>query len=46
LWIATADIKDMYVQRGNGMAPFLGVLADLVEEGVSVRLLHAKEPGP
>ena len=28
------------------MAPFLGVLSDLIEKGISVRLLHAKEPGP
>ena len=28
------------------MAPFLAVLSDLVEQGVSVRLQHAKEPGP
>ncbi|MEX0323274.1 MAG: phospholipase D-like domain-containing protein [Puniceicoccaceae bacterium] len=46
VWIATADIKDMYVKRGNRMAPFLGVLADLIESGIEVRLLHAKEPGP
>jgi phosphatidylserine/phosphatidylglycerophosphate/cardiolipin synthase-like enzyme len=46
LWIATADIKDMYVSAGSKMVPFLGVLAGLVEKGVSVRLLHAKEPGP
>ena len=46
VWIATADIKDLYVKRGNGMAPFLGVLSDMIEKGISVRLLHAKEPGP
>jgi len=46
LWIATADIKDMYVKRGRKMEPFLSVLSDLIEEGVLVRLLHAKEPGP
>lgn len=46
LWIATADIKDMYVKRGSSMIPFLGVLSDLIERGISVRLLHAKEPGP
>lgn len=45
VWIATADIKDMYVKRGNRMAPFLGVLSDMIEQGISVRLLHAKEPG-
>ncbi len=47
LWIATADIKDMYVHRaGRTMSPFLAVLSDLVGRGVSVRLIHAKEPGP
>jgi len=46
LWIATADIKDMHVKKGNRMVPFLEVLSDTVDRGVSVRLLHAKEPGP
>jgi len=46
LWIATADIKDMYVNKGKRMVPFLEVLSDRIENGVSVRLLHAKEPGP
>lgn len=46
VWIATADIKDLYVQNGRRMVPFLAVLSSLIEKGVSVRLLHAKEPGP
>ncbi|NKB62634.1 MAG: phosphatidylserine synthase [Gammaproteobacteria bacterium] len=47
LWIVTADIKDMYVDMGGGdFQPFLRLLAELVEKGVSVRLIHAKEPGP
>ncbi|MBQ9344345.1 MAG: hypothetical protein IJT88_03930 [Kiritimatiellae bacterium] len=47
LWIATADIKDMYVDSENGgMAPFLEVLSGLVGRGVEIRLIHAKEPGP
>lgn len=46
LWIVTADIKDMHVVRGKRSVPFLAVLADLVENGVAVRLIHAKEPGP
>jgi phosphatidylserine/phosphatidylglycerophosphate/cardiolipin synthase-like enzyme len=46
LWIATADIKDLYVPRGRGMVPFLAVLSELADRGVSLRLLHAKEPGP
>jgi len=42
LWIGTADIKDLYV----GDRPFLGILADLIDKGIEVRLIHAKEPGP
>ena len=46
LWIATADLKDLYVMQGKGDAvPFLQVLRDLLKRGVEVRLLHAKEPG-
>ena len=47
LWIATADIKDLHVEGPGGrFIPFLSVLADLVTDGVEVRLIHAKEPGP
>ena len=46
LWIVTADLKDMHVEKGRRHVPFLEILRDLVEEGVAVRLLHAKEPGP
>ena len=42
LWIGTADIKDLYVED----RPFLGLLADLIQRGREVRLIHAKEPGP
>lgn len=45
LWIGTADIKDVYVKRGNRTIPFLGVLDELIKRGVCVRLIHAKEPG-
>lgn len=46
LWLATSDLKDLHVQSGRRMIPFLQVLSGLVDNGVSVRLLHAKEPGP
>lgn len=45
LWIGTADIKDMMVLLGKTEKPFIGVLSDLIGKGVSVRLIHAKEPG-
>ena len=44
LWILTADLKDLHVVRGRRAIPFLSVLNDLVESGVAVRLIHAKEP--
>ena len=46
LWIATSDIKDLYVQKNKKMVPFLEILSDLVTNNVEIRLLHAKEPGP
>ncbi len=46
VWIATADLKDLYVARRGKMLPFLGTLSELVRRGVAIRLLHAKEPGP
>lgn len=46
LWIGTSDIKDLYFEKRKRMIPFLEVLADLCAQGVSVRLIHAKEPGP
>jgi phosphatidylserine/phosphatidylglycerophosphate/cardiolipin synthase-like enzyme len=46
LWIGTADIKDLFIKEGNSTIPFLGLLSKLVDRGVNVRLLHAKEPGP
>jgi len=46
LWIATSDLKDLHVDKGGRMVPFLEVLSDLVKRHVEIRLLHAKEPGP
>lgn len=46
LWIVTADIKDMHIVRGKKSIPFLAVLAELLEKGIAIRLIHAKEPGP
>jgi len=46
LWIVTADIKDLHVDVNGYFQPLLEVLNDLVEKGVAVRLIHAKEPGP
>ncbi|HOS84654.1 MAG TPA: phospholipase D-like domain-containing protein [Bacteroidales bacterium] len=45
VWIATADIKDVYVKKGARMVPFLEILAELLSKKIEVRLLFAKEPG-
>lgn len=38
LWIATADIKDMYVDvGGRDMVPFLAVLDRMRKRGVGIR---------
>lgn len=46
LWLGTADLKDLHVKRGGRQVSFLGIAAELLERGVEVRLIHAKEPGP
>lgn len=46
LWIVTADVKDLRVKKGRRFVPLLEILSDLIQEGVAVRLFHAKEPGP
>ena len=46
LWLATSDLKDLYVAEGKIMVPFLKVLSGLCQSGVELRLIHAKEPGP
>ncbi len=46
VWIVTADIKDLHIDVNGSYQPLLVVLDDLVRKGVSVRLIHAKEPGP
>jgi hypothetical protein len=45
LWLATADLKDLHVDKHGKMVPFLEVLSDLVTKHIEIRLLHAKEPG-
>ena len=46
LLLGTSDLKDMHVYKNGRMVPFLEVLSDLIKRKVSVRLIHAKEPGP
>jgi phosphatidylserine/phosphatidylglycerophosphate/cardiolipin synthase-like enzyme len=46
VWLATSDMKDLYVKKGRNAVPFLEVLSGLIDKSVEIRLLHAKEPGP
>lgn len=46
VWIVTADIKDLYIEIDGVFEPLLQLLSDLVERGIAIRLIHAKEPGP
>lgn len=45
LWLGTSDLKDLHVDKNGKMMPFLEILSDLVKKNVSIRLIHAKEPG-
>jgi phosphatidylserine/phosphatidylglycerophosphate/cardiolipin synthase-like enzyme len=45
VWIGTADIKDLHVHQRGSVQSFLSVLDSLARRKVSIRLLHAKEPG-
>ena len=46
VWMGTSDLKDLHVSSNSKMVPFLEVLAGLARKKVSIRLIHAKEPGP
>lgn len=45
LWLATATLKDLHVDKRGRMVPFLEILSELVVRRVEIRLLHAREPG-
>jgi len=46
VWIATSNLKDLYVDKNGRMVPFLQVLSNLAKSQVELRLLHARKPGP
>lgn len=45
IWFVTADIKDMYIDIDGKYRPLIEWIANFVDNGVAVRLIHAKEPG-
>lgn len=47
VWIATANVKELFVERAGlrrGVGSVLGVFSDLAARGVELRLLHAELP--
>jgi phosphatidylserine/phosphatidylglycerophosphate/cardiolipin synthase-like enzyme len=44
VWIATANVKEMYVEDGGEFRSILAVFSSLAERGVELRLLHADLP--
>ncbi len=45
LWIGTANIKNLYHNKGGKSEPMLKEFERLIQKGVQIRLLHGKEPG-
>ena len=45
VWIGTADIKDLHVHHKGTVQSFLSVLDSLAKKKITIRLLHAKDPG-
>ncbi|WP_224247567.1 phospholipase D-like domain-containing protein [Hyalangium gracile] len=44
VWIATANVKAMFVEQGGRFAPVLELFDALASRGVALRLLHAELP--
>jgi phosphatidylserine/phosphatidylglycerophosphate/cardiolipin synthase-like enzyme len=44
VWIATANVKAMFVEQGGKFAPVLELFDTLAARGVALRLLHAELP--
>jgi len=44
VWIATANVKEMYVERAGRFRSVMELFAELAARGVELRLLHAEVP--
>jgi len=44
LWIATSNLKNVFIEHGRGSVSFLELIAEKLREKVSVRILHASRP--
>ena len=44
VWIATSNVKAMYIERDGTFQPVLALFSELARRGVELRLLHAELP--
>jgi phosphatidylserine/phosphatidylglycerophosphate/cardiolipin synthase-like enzyme len=44
VWISTANVKEMYVERGGEFDSILALFSELAGRGVELKLLHAELP--
>ena len=44
VWIATANVKEMFVDTGSGFRSVLDLFDELRGRGVELRILHAELP--
>jgi phosphatidylserine/phosphatidylglycerophosphate/cardiolipin synthase-like enzyme len=44
VWISTANLKDMFIQRGGTYRSILELFASLARKGIELRILHAEIP--
>ena len=44
LWIATANLKNLHINRGKKFRPFLELIHEKITEHVNVRILHSSKP--
>jgi phosphatidylserine/phosphatidylglycerophosphate/cardiolipin synthase-like enzyme len=44
VWIATANVKEMYVENGGRYVSILELFSGLAQRGVELRILHAELP--
>lgn len=44
VWISTANVKEMFVERGGKFVSILALFSELAARGVELRILHAELP--
>ena len=44
VWIATANLKNMYIPKARGYRPILETFNDMAGKGISFRIIHSDLP--